>query len=73
MLDYFVSSDFIYHAMHSLRACRIGPQSAIECIDEFRKIFVNYTDTLESAAKFIFKLNVADWLNALVLPYNCVD
>ena len=59
--------------MHSLRACRMGPQSAIKCIDEFRKIFVDCTDILESAAKFIFKLNIADWLNALVLPYSFAD
>ena len=54
-------------------ACRKWPWSAAEYIDEFRKYLVNCTNVLESEAKFNFEMDLADWLNALVLPYNCAE
>ena len=73
MLDYFEPSYFIDHARYSLIAFRMRLKSATEYIDEFIKYLVNYADVLKSEAKFIFKINLANWLSALVLPYIYTD
>ena len=52
-------------------ACRMGQQSATNYIHELRKNLVNCADVLKSEAKFIFEMNSASWLSALVLSYNC--
>ena len=73
MLDYFVYSDFVYHAMHNLTVYRIGPQKCYWVYQWFKKYLVNFSDVSENEAKVIFEMNLADWLYALVLPYNCAD
>ena len=73
MLDYFVPSDFARRTTRNLMACRMGLPSATEYNDGFRKCKVICADVSESEAKFIFEMTLADWLSALVLPYNYAD
>ena len=73
MLDYFIPSNFAHHARGNPVACRMGPQIATQYINEFRKYLVNYAYVLESKANFIFEINLAGFLSALVLPYNYLN
>ena len=54
-------------------AYKMGPGSASEYIDEFWKYLVDFDNISKAEAKFIFEINLADRLSALVLPYNCAD
>ena len=71
MLAYFVPSDFARRAHRNLVACRMGGRTATDYIDDFRRCLVSCRDVHETEAKFIFETNMADWLSALVLPYDC--
>ena len=73
MLDYFVWSDSMCHIRCNLMACIMGLQSSTEHIDEFWKCLGNCADISEAKAKFIFEMNLADWLSELVLLHNCAD
>ena len=70
MLDYFILSYSIYHAVLSFMAYRMGPQNTSEYINEFLKCLVNSDDVSEAEAKSILEINLANWFSALVLPYN---
>ena len=71
MLAYFVPSDFARRARRNLVACQMGGRTATDYIDDFRRCLVSCRDVHETEAKFIFETNMADWLSALVLPYDC--
>ena len=73
MLEYFIPSVFVHSARHTLMGCRMGLQSTTKYIDEFQKYLVNCVNISESKTKFIFEMNLADWLRALVLPNNYKD
>ena len=49
----------------------MGGCTATDYIDDFRRCLVSCRDVHETEAKFIFETNIADWLSALVLPYDC--
>ena len=49
----------------------MGGRTATDYIDDFRRCLVSCRDVHETEAKFIFETNMADWLSALVLPYDC--
>ena len=71
MLEYFVPSDFARRARRNLVACQMGGCTATDYIDDFRRYLVSCRDVHETEAKFIFETNMADWLSALVLSYDC--
>ena len=73
MLDYFKLEDFAHQARYKLMACRMGVQSATEYIDKFQKCLLIFSDILEAEAKFIFEMNLVDWLSELELPSNYID
>ena len=73
MLDYFIPLDFAYQASQNLMVYRMGPKIVTEYTDEFQKYLVNCANMSDTEAKYIFEINLADWLSALVLPYNCAD
>ena len=49
----------------------MGWSSATEYIDDFKKHLVNCSNVQEPEAKFIFEINMANWLSSLVFPYAC--
>ena len=70
MLAYFVPSDFVRWAHRNLVASHMGGCTATDYIDDFRRCLVSCRDVHDTEAKFIFETNMADWLSALVLPYD---
>ena len=49
----------------------MGSKNAIQFIDVFCELLVNYNDITKTKAKYIFETNMSDWFQALVLTYGC--
>ena len=70
LLAYFVPTNQARRARRILMASKQGKQHVQQYIDDFRKALLECTDITEAEAKFVFELNLADWLAALVLLHQ---
>ena len=54
-------------------ACTMRQWTATEYINEFCKSLVNCAKVSDAESKFIFEMNLANWLHTFVLPYSYID
>ena len=70
MYHYLIPSNYAQWARKNLLACNMGNHNITKYIDAFWEYLVCYSDIHKAKAKFFFKNNIADWLDAYILPYN---